>query len=67
MDNNTRHKWSDNELLVVCSICKLTENNDERIRILQLIFPNYPIFSIENIVNKYDNLLTNRLSCCCIN
>ena len=67
MDNTMKHKWSDPELKVVCSICQLTENNEDRIRMLQLIFPDYSMLSIETIVIKYNYLFNNKSSrCCCI-
>ena len=68
MPSVSKHKWSDAELYVVYSICKLKENDDyERIRILQLIFPDYSIIDIERIVDKYNSMFTNRTWCCCIN
>ena len=56
MENNAKHKWTEKELRVVCSICQLEENNDECIRILQLIFTNCSIFSIKMIVDRYNTL-----------
>jgi len=56
MENNTKHKWTEKELRVVCSICQLEENNDECIRILQLIFTNCSIFSIKMVIDRYNTL-----------
>ena len=37
MENNIKHKWTEKELRVVCSICQLQEDDNECIRLLQLI------------------------------
>ena len=62
---DTKNKWSEPELVVICSICQWKENHDDRIRILQLIFPEYSDFSIQAIVEKYNNVACKRSTCCC--
>jgi hypothetical protein len=47
MENNIKHKWTEKELRVVCSICQLQENDNECIRLLQLVFTDCSIFSIK--------------------
>ncbi len=51
MDNNTRHKWTEKEL---------KGNNEECIKILQLIFTDCSIFSIKMIVDRYNTLCNNQ-------
>jgi len=60
MENNSKHKWTEPELRVVCSICQLHKNNDECIRILQVIFTDCSIFSIKMIVDRYNTLCNNQ-------
>ena len=55
MDKN-KHKWTENELRVVCSICQLHSSDDKCIELLQIIFTECSEFSIKMIVKRYNTL-----------
>jgi hypothetical protein len=61
MDNNNRHKWTENEFRVVCSICKMNNNNTECEKLLKFIFPTCSKYSIKMIIDRYNTLITDRV------
>jgi hypothetical protein len=59
MENNNKHKWTENEFRVVCSICQLRQDDEECIQLLSLIFTDCSPFSIKMIVERYNTLSNN--------
>jgi len=61
----TKHTWTEPELVVICSICQLTCDIDERIRMICLLFPQHSLSSVERIIDKYNALIIIRKCGCC--
>jgi hypothetical protein len=61
MENNNRHIWTENEIRVVCSICKMNNDDNECKRLLKYIFPTCSKFSINMIIDRYNTLSNNRI------